>query len=57
MRPLRCWLRPHDWLRAYSPGHLRLRCSECGAETPGLRGPVAHIEPPVVTSPTENFSG
>lgn len=48
MRPLACWIGQHDYLRAYSPGHLRLRCSECGKETEGLRGPVAHVEPPVV---------
>lgn len=48
MRPLACWLGQHDFLRAYSPGHLRLRCQACGHETVGLRGPVAHVEPPVV---------
>ena len=37
MRPLRTWFCAHDWLRHRSPGHLRLRCSRCGLETPGWR--------------------
>lgn len=49
MKSLACLLNQHDWIRAYSPGHFRLRCLACGYETPGLRGPVAHVEPPVVT--------
>ena len=48
MRPLACWLGRHDWLRAYSPGHVRLRCVECGTETPGWHGPTVEPVPPVV---------
>ena len=48
MRNLACLLGQHDFIRAYSPGHLRLRCVECGHETKGLRGPTTHVEPPVV---------
>lgn len=43
-----CWLFGHDFLRAYSPGHVRLRCQACGFESPGLRGPVATVQAPVV---------
>jgi hypothetical protein len=35
-------------LRAYSPGWVRLRCQNCGRETPGLRGPVSPVVKPVV---------
>jgi len=38
----------HDFMRAYSPGHFRLRCQVCGAETPGIRGPISPAQPPVV---------
>ena len=48
MTGLTCWLHGHAYLRAYSPGWLRLRCQVCGAETPGLRGPVSPPVAPVV---------
>jgi hypothetical protein len=49
MKSLACLLGLHDDLRAYSPGWLRLKCQSCGRETPGLRGPTTHVEPPLVT--------
>jgi len=48
MRPLACLLGQHDDMRVYQPGHLFLRCQSCGRETPGLRGPIAPAQPPVV---------
>jgi hypothetical protein len=48
MIPLACLFGQHDFLRAYSPGHLRLRCQSCGYETVGLRGPIAPAVAPVV---------
>jgi hypothetical protein len=48
MKPLSCLFGHHNDIRRWTPGHVRLMCLECGRETPGLRGPVAHVEPPVV---------
>jgi len=49
MRTLFCALGWHQWIRHYSPGHVRLRCTACLTETPGLRGPVVPTITPVVT--------
>ena len=48
MRTLFCALGWHQWIRHYTPGHVRLRCTACLAETPGLRGPVVPTVTPVV---------
>jgi len=48
MRTLFCALGWHQWIRHYTPGHLRLVCTSCLTETPGLRGPIVPAQPPVV---------
>ena len=48
MRTLFCALGWHQWIRHYTPGHLRLVCTSCLTETPGLRGPIVPAVKPVV---------
>ena len=48
MKSIFCALGWHQWIRHYTPGHVRLRCTACLAETPGLRGPVVPTVTPVV---------
>ena len=50
MKSIFCALGWHQWIRHYSPGHVRLRCTECLTETPGWRGPVVPTVTPVVTT-------
>ena len=48
MRPLRTWLCSHDFLRAFAPHRVFLRCDRCGLETPGLRDDYEDIGRPKV---------
>ena len=48
MRALRTYLCAHQYLRAFEPHRVFLRCEVCGLETPGLRDDYEDLSKPRV---------
>jgi len=46
MRPLRSFVCAHEYLRAFEPHRVYLRCEKCGHQTPGLRDDYADLGRP-----------
>lgn len=54
MRPLACWLGQHEFLRAFEPHRVFLRCALCGHTTPGWRDDYEDLPRPRVIHATAN---